>query len=235
MKPQVSVSGLGTAHSTVDGMLSLMPERLLTVFLSYTSELGVFPTDRSYVAVAEEAVLRAGHVPRNMWRFPPSDMPPAQVCRDAVSEADVYVAIVGFRYGSPAPDHPELSYTELEFETAGTARKPRLIFMLSQQAQGPPEIFTDLRHGDKQERFRIELTNNRGLTTGTVYSPDGLGMQLLHALNHLEPPQRARRIWDVPARNRNFTIAAANLWTRNIYKAYLRRDATADPRWPRWW
>ena len=34
------------------------------------------------------------------------------------------------------------------------------------------------------------------------------------------------------------SIAAANLWTRNIYKTYLRRDATPAgdrPSSPRWW
>jgi hypothetical protein len=136
---------------------------------------------QSFVAAAESAVIRAEHTPLDMARFTADPRPPAQVCRDAVRSAAVFVGIVGFRYGSPVRDRPELSYTELEFEEAGMAGLPRLVFLLGDDTEGPKELFQDIEHGARQEKFR-NLLPHSGITVTTVTSPEGLETALYQAL-----------------------------------------------------
>jgi len=139
------------------------------VFLSHTSELQLLPGGRSFVDAAKDAVIRSGGTPVDMACFSADSRPPTQVCQEAVRSADVFVGIVGFRYGSPVSDRPELSYTELEFEEATKAGKPRLVFLLSENMAGHGELFRDIEHGARQQVFRDSLSHS-GITTATVTS-----------------------------------------------------------------
>lgn len=52
------------------------------------------------------------------------------------TRCDVYVGVLGTRYGSPVRDRPQLSYTELELATATQAGLARLVFVLDTEAEG---------------------------------------------------------------------------------------------------
>jgi len=136
------------------------------------------------------------------------------VCEEAVRAADVYVLIAGFRYGSPVRDRPEVSHTELEYQIAGQAGIPRLLFLLGEGAEGPAGLFRDPRFGARQEGFRDRLLA-ADQVAATVTGPGELEAALLHALTTL---QRARsagmpvgRVWNIPARMRGFTGRAGLL------------------------
>ena len=168
------------------------------VFLSHTSDLRDYPEDCSFVAAAEAAVMRAGHAVADMAYFTARDMEPAEFCSRMVGQADVYVGIIGLRYGAVVRGRPELSYTELEFDEATALGLHRLIFIIREGPQ--PDFIVDQPDEEtaRQADFRRRLLD-AGLTTAWIRSASELQTMLHQSLVELQselqheatpPPQR---------------------------------------------
>ena len=157
------------------------------VFVSHTSELRDYPLGNSYVAAVERAISAAGHVIVDMADFPAADRPPAQLCMDRVRGCQAYVGLLGTRYGSPVRDEPEVSYTELEFDTATEAGLPRLVFLLDTDAADtgiPVSALLDREYGVRQDTF-VRRVQDSGLVTGLFGNPDMLGRLVERSLREL--------------------------------------------------
>jgi tetratricopeptide (TPR) repeat protein len=162
------------------------------VFISHTSELRNFPRGQSYVAEVERAISAAGHVVVDMADFPAADQPAIQLCIDRVQGCDVYVGVLGTRYGSPVKDKPEVSYTELEFDTATQVGMDRLVFLLDTDAEDlgiPPSALIDREFGTRQDAFRRRVRDS-GLVTQSFANPARLGQLVERSLRELAETRR---------------------------------------------
>jgi hypothetical protein len=109
----------------------------------------------------------------------------AEYHRAQVRGCDVYVGLIGLRYGSPVPNQPEASYPELEFEAASEAGLPRLVFLLDEDAAVPIPpgrlLDSDRDRQERQRAFRARVLES-GVVAGTFSRPEQLELLLLQAL-----------------------------------------------------
>jgi O-acetyl-ADP-ribose deacetylase (regulator of RNase III) len=99
-----------------------------TVFLSSTWE-----DLKEHRGRARAAVERLGLRFIGMEDFPACGTAPADYIRQEVNRAEVYVGVLGMRYGYVDPALG-FSMTELEYRQAVASRKPRHLFVMSSQA-----------------------------------------------------------------------------------------------------
>jgi len=173
------------------------------VFVSHTSDMMSFPGTRSYAQAAVDAVLRAGHRPIDMAYFAARDGKPSDYCKQRVQASDIFLGVIGFRYGSLVPDSAgPLSYVDLEFRVATVAGIPRLVFILDEDTPVPTRLVD--RNRDQIDAFRGRLLE-AGVIVQTFSNADALEAGVLHALSDLRssrstyaPSQTGQRPWMVP-------------------------------------
>ncbi len=151
-----------------------------------------------YRTTAAEVCHRLGMVPVHMESFDPQRPTPAEVCRKLVDGSDVFVLLIGRRYGSrPSPDDP--SYTELEYGWAvDRPEMPLLPFIVDPRFPWPPDDVSDAGDAEALERFVGQVTQAhvvKSFTTVVSFRED----LLLALRRHESVPAAARDPLALPA------------------------------------
>lgn len=82
---------------------------------------------------AVSAILKSGHIPAGMELFTAGDQSQWEIIKRWIDESDVYMLILGGRYGSVEPQSG-LSYTELEYNYALQVGKPLFAVVIQDSA-----------------------------------------------------------------------------------------------------
>lgn len=91
---------------------------------------------------AVEAVLKADHIPAGMELFKAGDESQLTVIKNWIDQSDIYMLIVGGRYGSIEPKSG-LSYTHLEFKMAIESGIPMFVIILKEEMSSRKILSTD--------------------------------------------------------------------------------------------
>jgi len=102
-------------------------KRKLQVFISST-----FADLKEERQAAVEAVLTAGHIPAGMELFTAGDESQMNVIKRWIDESDVYLLILGGRYGSVEPI-TQKSYIHLEYDYAVEQQKPLFAVVIDEE------------------------------------------------------------------------------------------------------
>jgi hypothetical protein len=102
-----------------------MPSKKLQVFV-----LSTYVDLREERQTAVEAILLAGHIPAGMELFAAGSESQLDVVRRWIDESDVYMLILGGRYGSIEPKSGK-SYTQVEYEYAAEKGKPLFALVMT--------------------------------------------------------------------------------------------------------
>ena len=148
-------------------------------------------TSRAYVSatfkdlqahrrIAQVVLKRFGYEDVAMEYYVAEDERPLEKCLRDVADCDLYVGIFAWRYGFvPETDNPKkLSITELEYRKAVELDKPRLLFVIDDDADWPAK-FMDI---DRSNIARLHAAVRKDRLGATFSTPDSLEARLSAAL-----------------------------------------------------
>jgi hypothetical protein len=160
----------------------MIPRKKLQVFVSSTYEDLI---EERQVAV--QAILSAGHIPAGMELFAAGDESQMEVIRRWIDESDVFLLILGARYGSIEPSSGK-SYVEREYEYA--RQKGKEIFSVVITEKGVEQKLDRLKLKAIERQNQIKLDEFRShLVSGTTVKwwtePKDITIAILQKLNEL--------------------------------------------------
>lgn len=110
---------------------------------------------------AVEAILTSGHIPAGMELFTSGDESQMEAIKQWIDESDVYLLILGGRYGSIDPNTGK-SYTQLEYEYAVSQGKPLFSCVIQDSAiesrvKEHGTAFLETENPHKLKEFRTQV------------------------------------------------------------------------------
>jgi hypothetical protein len=149
-------------------------------------------------AQVRDACVRLGFDPREMMEYlTAEDDDPINVSLRMVAQADVYVGILAYRYGT-VPTGYDISITEMEYNRAVELNKPRLIFLIGKDHPVYGDDFEIGAGAEKLKALKERIGESR--VTAFFKSPEDLRSHVFEALNKLAKKFEAAETDDAVAR-----------------------------------
>lgn len=161
--------------------------------------------------LVEDAVIRADMQPVGMERFTASVHPTVEECERQSRRCDIYVGIIAHRYGW-IPDGKPISITEMEYDAAKAAGRPRLMFEIDSSI--PVDVQNDFDQGPdrwakqaKLDDFRLKYRDDQ---MPAPFTETTLGTKVLHALNQWRDELEGKQpVTNDPKADRPSSLAGA--------------------------
>ena len=160
-----------------------MLKKKLQVFISST-----FEDLKAERQEAVQAILKNDHIPAGMELFKAGNKSQLEVVKKWIEESDIYMLILGGRYGSIEPES-KLSYTEVEYDYAIKQGIPVFTLILTesflynkQSTNTVLEVF-EKENKDKYQAFKDKVMNK---VRGEVNNIDQIASETGNSIRDME-------------------------------------------------